>query len=310
MSLRRLSTMGSGALGALLLCACYSGTAPAFGGPGGGGPGGPQLDGGVLPLPDAGPIEAPGGLPCDVSEVVATYCVVCHNGGPAAPSSLRLTSYEDLVAPSPDDASMTVAQRSAVRMRSATEPMPPVPYARVPDDRIAVFEAWVTAGALRGECGAVDAGVPPDGPDPYDTPTVCSSNTSWLFGNAESPLMRPGGACIDCHTRMGEGPRFALAGTVYPTAHEPDDCNGAGSLGGFGGAQVIVTDSAGQVITMTPNQVGNFSARRVSLTLPYTAKVVFEGRERLMLTPQTSGDCNLCHTETGTEMAPGRVMLP
>jgi len=29
-----------------------------------------------------------------------------------------------------------------------------------------------------------------------------------------------------------------------------------------------------------------------------------------MLTPLMTGDCNSCHTETGTNNAPGRIMLP
>jgi uncharacterized membrane protein len=37
--------------------------------------------------------------------------------------------------------------------------------------------------------------------------------------------MHPGGACITCHTIKG-GPAFKVAGTVFPTLHEPNDCNG------------------------------------------------------------------------------------
>jgi hypothetical protein len=44
--------------------------------------------------------------------------------------------------------------------------------------------------------------------------------------------------------------------------------------------------------------------------LPFTAKVTFQGREIVMTTPQTDGDCNSCHTETGANGAPGRIKLP
>ena len=145
--------------------------------------------------------------------------------------------------------------------------------------------------------------------NPYDTPVTCTSNTNWTGGNAESPNMRPGGACINCHS-SGEGPSFLLAGTVYPSAHEPDDCNGAN--GSTGAAQVIVTDANGMTISMNVNSVGNFyyQGRGASLAFPYQAKVVQNGLERVMVTPQTDGDCNSCHSESGDNMAPGRIMLP
>jgi hypothetical protein len=40
------------------------------------------------------------------------------------------------------------------------------------------------------------------------------------------------------------------------------------------------------------------------------AKLTYLGRERIMATAQTSGDCNLCHTQSGTSAAPGRIILP
>jgi len=118
--------------------------------------------------------------------------------------------------------------------------------------------------------------------------------------------MQPGMACIACHAMGGEAPRFALAGTIFPTAHEPDACNG-GPLAAM--ARVVITGADGKAITLTPNAAGNFSYQG-ALATPYTAKVTSMGRERAMIAMQTSGDCNSCHTETGTMMAPGRIMLP
>ena len=48
----------------------------------------------------------------------------------------------------------------------------------------------------------------------------------WTGGNRGSADMNPGRACITCHSTMN-GPSLTIAGTVYPTAHEPDLCNGA-----------------------------------------------------------------------------------
>jgi mono/diheme cytochrome c family protein len=44
--------------------------------------------------------------------------------------------------------------------------------------------------------------------------------------------------------------------------------------------------------------------------MPFTAKVTYKGRERAMAAVQTSGDCSSCHTQTGTNGAPGRITLP
>src|SRR5438445_547285 len=54
---------------------------------------------------------------------------------------------------------------------------------------------------------------------------TCSSTTYWDTTAAASELMHPGKTCIGCHAATG-GPSYTIAGTVYPTMHEPDDCNG------------------------------------------------------------------------------------
>jgi mono/diheme cytochrome c family protein len=145
--------------------------------------------------------------------------------------------------------------------------------------------------------------VPPT--DPFKLPPQCSTGTSWTDGDRGDKTMHPGKACIACHSSR-KGPTFQIAGTVYQTGHEPDDCVGGPAMGS---ATVEVTDAAGMVVTITPNSSGNFSSR-TALKLPYTAKVKFAGRERVMSGAQMSGDCNSCHTQTGTNYAPGRIVLP
>jgi len=141
-----------------------------------------------------------------------------------------------------------------------------------------------------------------------DTPLVCTSNQSWTHGNSGSSSMHPGRACISCHDTSRDAPSFQIAGTVYPTAHEPDDCNGVSSTSG---AQVVITDANGVVLTLKPNSVGNFyDPGRPTIALPYHAKVLRNGVERAMTDAQTSGDCNSCHTVDGANGAPGRIMLP
>jgi hypothetical protein len=118
--------------------------------------------------------------------------------------------------------------------------------------------------------------------------------------------MNPGRACISCHAGNGEAPQFTIAGTVYPTGHEPDLCNGAN---GTNGARVVIVDASNRTVTLTPNAVGNFYST-TAITAPYTAKVTYQGRERIMPAAQTSGDCNACHTQNGANGAPGRITLP
>jgi hypothetical protein len=134
--------------------------------------------------------------------------------------------------------------------------------------------------------------------DPFSVPETCTSGTTWRSGTG--PTMRPGEACFSCHSSG-----FAIAGTVYPTGHEPDDCNGAGSAG----ALVVVTDANGQEHELTVNQAGNFTLSG-SLAVPYTARVVLGTAERAMGSSQSSGNCNGCHTQSGSNGAPGRIVLP
>ncbi len=122
--------------------------------------------------------------------------------------------------------------------------------------------------------------------------------------------MHPGVGCNTCHTLIGSAAKFPfdMAGTVYPTAHEPDNCYGVT------GAQVIITDSKGTDHTLQVNSAGNFYNLNYlgigAISTPYTARVVANGKVREMISPQTDGDCNKCHTEQGTQAAPGRIMMP
>lgn len=139
--------------------------------------------------------------------------------------------------------------------------------------------------------------------DPLSAAPTCSSKISWTRG--ENAQMRPGEACISCHTANG-GPRFSIAGTVYATGHEPNDCNGVPSSSG---ALVLITDAENREYRVSPNVAGNFYLEQ-SIALPYRAKVTSGKGERVMISAQSSGDCNGCHTQSGANSAPGRITLP
>lgn len=255
-------------------------------------------------LPDAaapasGAID---GVPCDIAAILSAHCIACHGSPPAGGAPVSLLTWDELAAPSNADPSLSRAALALTRMTGGPLPMPPTgTEPPVSATELAAWQAWVSAGLPRGSCGG-DAGV-----NPYDTPPVCTSMATWTGGNDGTSRMHPGVACIACHASSGgEAPRFSIAGTAYPTAHEPDDCNGSSAAAA---AQVVVTGADGVVNTIKVNSVGNFYLE-APVALPFQAKLVVSGRERIMAAAQTDGDCNGCHTESGANGAPGRILLP
>jgi hypothetical protein len=156
-------------------------------------------------------------------------------------------------------------------------------------------------GGAGGRGMRPDAGVAPEGgtgaaTPPASTAEVCTSGNHWNGRNG--PTMRPGQTCQNCHG-------FAVAGTVFPTLHEPTNCDGAS-----GNLTVVITDANGATINLPVNRAGNFYSRG-PVARPFRAKVVTsDGRERAMLLPQMNGTCNSCHTVSGANAAPGRIMAP
>ena len=166
-----------------------------------------------------------------------------------------------------------------------------------------------TSGGPGGAGGA--ATISGAGGDPYDTPVTCTSMTMYVGGNDAS--MQPGFPCENCHVLLGaaSGHTFDVSGTVYPTAHETDNCNGVDVTG----ATVVITDKNGTDFPLPVNSVGNFyhddALGFLAFAGPLTTRVEYNGKVRKMLTPlTTTGDCNACHTVAGTQSAPGRIMLP
>jgi hypothetical protein len=183
-----------------------------------------------------------------------------------------------------------------------TATTPPTPADAAPSPIAPPRDASAPDVAVARDAPPHDAGAVSPASDAGETASACTSKTYWTRANRGSQEMRPGGTCLTCH-RMMRGPSFAIAGTVFPSAHEPDDCNGAS------GADVVIVDARGTTVTLRTNAAGNFLSRD-SIVPPYKASVRYQGRERLMVTAQMVGDCNSCHTEKGAMMAPGRIILP
>ena len=157
------------------------------------------------------------------------------------------------------------------------------------------------SGGVGGSGGAGGSG------DAGSTPTLCTSQTHWTNGDRGSQLMHPGGTCITCHATNRSAPKYAVAGTIYPTQHEQNDCNG---VNGSGSITVVITDATGRVLAPIPvNNVGNFYYTG-TIAGPFHVKVVSSGRENAMMDAPATGDCNSCHTPEGVNSAPGRILAP
>jgi cytochrome c553 len=247
------------------------------------------------------------GLPCDVEKLLTSRCAACHSTPLKAP--VRLVTYEDLVAKSKSDPARTLAEIAVGRMRSTSSPMPPRPNASASGSEIGAVEKWIAAGYPHGSCGST-AGDAGGAQDAAPAQIVCTSGLTWSSGK-KGTSMNPGRACITCHdAQTDKGSIVEIGGTVYPTFHEPDLCFGVD--GTRTSAQVVITDAIGQTITLPVGPTGNFAKLLggTPVRTPFRAKVVSDGVERAMATPQTSGDCNGCHTANGANGAPGRITLP
>lgn len=261
-----------------------------------------------------GPVATPSGLPCEVADVLATWCTSCHSDPPRSSAPQPLVTREQLLAPSTVDPAQSYAERSVARMRAGT--MPATGGAEAEAD---VLEAWLAAGAPAGSCG--EGGASAD--DPFAQPSTCVSGQTW-WGDEEGDDMNPGQACNTCHRKEAaegedDAPILVVGGTVYPNGHAPDDCFGIdGYADPYAQIEVWITDAAGTTHRLGVGRTGNFLLEEAEgFVLPYTARVVDLAvdppAERVMVEAQSDGDCNLCHTEDGSgdgSDAPGRIMIP
>jgi hypothetical protein len=165
------------------------------------------------------------------------------------------------------------------------------------------------AGIGYGECecsgGAGEGGtIDDDGGPPIES---CTSKSAWMGGLSASAEMTPGRPCIACHAMTPRAPQYTIAGTIFPGSHDPDDCNG---VDGLGVAVAFFVDPGAELgPRVQVNRVGNFSIG--AATPPaYRVKIIAAGKESIMQTPVTNGDCNACHTASGTQGASGRLLKP
>ncbi len=262
---------------------------------------------------DVAALDAPCGpaVPAYRDEIATLLgaCTGCHattrsgaaRGG--APAGVDYDNYTVAVAN---------AARADARIQAGTMP----PGAGLGAAERTAFSAWVAAGTPQeppacptvgdaaGDGAATELPAPP-------REDLCASGTFWTAGDAESPRMNPGRDCIGCHTAYGEGPRLAIAGTVFEHFQAPDLCLGPQ------GVVVEVTDATDKVYRLTTNASGNFLMEIEDETpisafpqTPYRVRVLVGDAVRAMGSAQTQRSCNACHTESGAQGAPGRIVVP
>jgi hypothetical protein len=292
------ATGGGGAVG---------GGAAAGGGSAGGGSGGGSSGGSGGGEVDAGPPDA--GLPCEIAEILQTYCQRCHGSLLINNAPFPLLTRDDLLKPSGISHDVD-ATRALLRMQSALGPMPPLPAQPVSPDAIAVFAAWLDAGLPGGgfECdGGLDLG---DGGvvDIDAGPIVCASGQRWdSQQNPDDIDMYPGRACITCHTALDViYDQFGWAGTVMASSAESDQCIAPPPADG-GVVEIDLPD--GGALLLYVNATGNFETK-TTLAAPYFARVRAHGLAVSSQTPHLSGDCNACHSPQGDPDAGGRLVFP
>jgi hypothetical protein len=172
-------------------------------------------------------------------------------------------------------------------------------------------------GAGGGSASSTSTGTTTGTDTAFTGPSVCESGVTLpVTGAPDASMdgdgsMDPGTACLACHA-TGPGPRFALGGTVFATGHVPDLCQPTNAQSNaLGTAEVIITDATGATHGLLLDGTGNFHFEEgQTLPFPYQAKVTYMGKERAMLSAQSNGDCNACHTDAGASNAPGRIALP
>jgi hypothetical protein len=161
-----------------------------------------------------------------------------------------------------------------------------------------------------GECICASGGTDGGGKiDDASAPPIntCSSKSAWTGGLQGSVDMTPGRPCIACHLTTPRSPQYTVAGTVYTSLHDPDDCNGSDGIA----VAIAFMDDRGAELgqRLQINRVGNFFTSR-AMPVSYRVKIIAAGIERVMQAPVTNGDCNVCHTAPGTQGASGRVVKP
>lgn len=122
------------------------------------------------------PEASPRHLPCEVAKLLERHCARCHGEQRRFGAPMSLTTWEELLAPSPTQSELSSAEHASERVRSATAPMPPAPYPRLDAAELATLTQWVEAGspAAHERCD-LDGAAEPEPPVELPMPEDCDA---------------------------------------------------------------------------------------------------------------------------------------
>ena len=153
-----------------------------------------------------------------------------------------------------------------------------------------------SSGGNTDDSSSTDDSTPP--PTCNDENEECAPGVSGCGG--EGANMLPGADCLQCHVRGGdrEAPIWSAGGTVFTDAYGSDYA---------GDVTVKITDSTGQVVTLTSSSKGNFYTSK-TLTPPLSAELETSSGTVSMDRTVDTGACNSCHKCDGE--AGGKMYAP
>jgi hypothetical protein len=217
---------------------------------------------------DEGPAPGGDGLPCDVLDVLAEDCWMCHSDPPKFGAPMSLTSHDDLLLPAVSDPARTVADLVAVRVNDPDGVMPPT--GRLPEDRLSILTDWIAAGTPEYEGNDCEEPDVPDGGtgelpcEPSHTFTahapgggggfpVPVTDDVYVCFTWKSPF--PAGAQITAYAPIVDDERVLHHWILYRTS-EPQTEGGVGSCSQGLGNQFVAGWAPGGDIAVMPDDVG------------------------------------------------------
>lgn len=109
---------------------------------------------------ECGEISTSPPLPCDIDNILREKCQACHGATPQYGAPMPLTTYADLLKPSPSNRSVPVWQMLHWRVNHPASPMPPTGQMPLTDSQKARLNQYVAQQAPAGTQTCTDL-VPP-----------------------------------------------------------------------------------------------------------------------------------------------------
>jgi hypothetical protein len=214
-----------------------------------------------------GPPSGGDGLPCDVLDVLASECWMCHSEPPKFGAPMALTSHDDLQRPALSDETRTVADLVLERIHDPDGVMPPT--GRLPDEQLRVLEDWIAAGTPVNETNDCEEPEMPGG-DPGELPCEPShtftahapagggfpvpvTDDAYMCFTYKSPF--PAGAQITAYAPIVDDERVLHHWILYKTPTAQTD-GGVGPCSMPFDAQFVAGWAPGGDVAIMPPDVG------------------------------------------------------